>query len=354
MGINKKEETMYNIQVLTLEDTEKLLGMEEVIEAVENVYVEKSEGTASVWPMIFHEFEPGKADMDIKSGYLKNQKIYGLKLVSWFGENPSKGLPALTGAILIFDAETGKPLGLINGEHMTGMRTGAAGSIGIKYLARPESETLLMVGAGHQASFQITAALTVAKNIKKVLVYDHLDFELAKKFCEKFELKGNKEVGTTKDVLNSRGISIGAVKNLEMAVGSSDIIITATPSHEAMIKREWVKEGTHFSCMGSDMSGKQEIDENIIVSSRVFVDDTIQAVNVGEIEKAVKTGIFDEQDIVGEIGDLIIGKVKGRINDSDITVFDSTGIGLQDLATGGLALEKAREESECIGARVEF
>ncbi len=332
---------MFQIQVLTLEDTEKLLTMKEVLARIEGVYAEKAKGTAAVWPMVFYEFDPGKADMDIKSGYLKEQGIYGLKLVSWFGSNPAKGLPALTGAVMIFDAATGKPLGLINGEHMTGMRTGAAGAIGIKYLARENSETLLMVGAGHQAAFQITAALTVAQNIRRVLVYDPMDFENARRFCESFELKGAENRNMTHAILKKRGIVLEPVSDLQQAVKESDIIITATPSRNPLIMKEWVKPGTHFSCMGSDMSGKQEIDETIIGIARIIVDDIPQSVAVGEIETAIKRRIIAEQDIAAEIGEVITGQKPGRISPTDITVFDSTGIGLQDLATGALALEKA-------------
>ncbi len=334
---------MFQIQVLTLEDTEKLLTMKDVLARVEGVYREKAQGTAAVWPMVFYEFDPGKADMDIKSGYLKEQGIYGLKLVSWFGSNPAKGLPALTGAVMIFDGATGKPLGLINGEHMTGMRTGAAGAIGIKYLARADSKTFLMVGAGHQAAFQITAALTVAQNIRRILVYDPMDFENARRFCEGFELKGAENKNRTEEILKKRGIVLEPVSDLQQAAEASDIIITATPSRKPMIMKDWVKPGTHFSCMGSDMSGKQEIDETILGIARVIVDDIPQAVAVGEIEAAIKQGILSEQNIIAEIGEVITGQKPGRISPADITVFDSTGIGLQDLATGALALEKAAQ-----------
>lgn len=197
---------MYQIQVLTLEDTVQLLTMKETLGRVEAVYREKAEGTAAVWPMIFYEFEPGKADMDIKSGYLKEQGIYGLKLVSWFGGNPAKGLPALTGAVMLFDGATGKPLGLINGEHMTGMRTGAAGAVGIRHLARADSETLLMVGAGHQAPYQITAALTAVPSIRRVLVYDPMTPENAQRFCADFHLKGAEYQGRTAAFLKERGL----------------------------------------------------------------------------------------------------------------------------------------------------
>ncbi|MBB6218119.1 ornithine cyclodeaminase/alanine dehydrogenase [Anaerosolibacter carboniphilus] len=330
---------MQKIYVLSEEDTKQLLEMDEVIEAIENVYREKSSGSGKVFPLVFHEFKRSVADMDIKSGTLDEMRVYGLKLVSWFGDNPSKGLPALSGIVMLFDKNTGLPLGTINAEHMTGMRTGAAGAIGAKYLARKNSEVMLMVGAGHQASYQIRAIQTVIKGIKKVLVYDPMKFESAERFVDRFDYK-------------SDGIEYIPVKDLETAVRSSDIIVTATPSRKPMIMKEWVKKGTHFSCMGSDMSGKQEIDENILKVARLFADDIPQSISVGELEMGIKNGAITQEDIICEIGDVLIGKCDGRTSDDEITVFDSTGIGLQDIAAGYMAIMKAKKNN--MGIEVEF
>ncbi len=330
---------MHKIFVLSEEDTRQLLELEEVIEAIENVYKEKSSGSGKVFPLVFHEFEKGVADMDIKSGTLDKMGVYGLKLVSWFGNNPSKGLPSLSGIVMLFDSSTGLPIGTISAEHMTGMRTGAAGAIGAKYLARNNSEVMLMVGSGHQASYQIRAMQTVIKGLKKVFVYDPINFESAKGFISKFEYK-----------LDS--IEYIPVQDLETSVANSDIIVTATPSKKPLIMKDWVKAGTHFSCMGSDMSGKQEIDENILKSARLFTDDILQSVSVGEFEVGINNGTITKEDIICEIGDVLNGEYDGRTSDNDITVFDSTGIGLQDIAAGYIAIQKAKKIN--IGTEVKF
>ena len=330
---------MHKIFVLSEEDTKQLLELEEVIEAIENVYKEKSSGSGKVFPLVFHEFEKGVADMDIKSGTLDKMGVYGLKLVSWFGNNPSKGLPSLSGIVMLFDSSTGLPIGTISAEHMTGMRTGAAGAIGAKYLARNNSEVMLMVGSGHQASYQIRAMQTVIKGLKKVFVYDPINFESAKGFISKFEYK-----------LDS--IEYIPVQDLETSVANSDIIVTATPSKKPLILKDWVTAGTHFSCMGSDMSGKQEIDENILKSARLFTDDILQSVSVGEFEVGINNGTITKEDIICEIGDVLNGEYDGRTSDNDITVFDSTGIGLQDIAAGYIAIQKAKKIN--IGTEVKF
>ncbi|SKB29712.1 ornithine cyclodeaminase [Acetoanaerobium noterae] len=330
---------MHKIFVLSEDDTRQLLELEEVIEGIENVYKEKSSGSGKVFPLVFHEFEKGVADMDIKSGTLDKMGVYGLKLVSWFGNNPSKGLPSLSGIVMLFDSSTGLPIGTISAEHMTGMRTGAAGAIGAKYLARNNSEVMLMVGSGHQASYQIRAMQTVIKGLKKVFVYDPINFESAKGFISKFEYK-----------LDS--IEYIPVQDLETSVANSDIIVTATPSKKPLIMKEWVKAGTHFSCMGSDMSGKQEIDENILKSAKLFTDDILQSVSVGEFEVGINNGTITKEDIICEIGDVLNGEYDGRTSDNDITVFDSTGIGLQDIAAGYIAIQKAKKIN--IGTEVKF
>lgn len=342
---------MFKVKVLNQEVIEKTLDMKQVIEAVEKVYKLKSQSKADVWPMVFHEFEPGVADMDIKSGYLTDAEIYGLKLVSWYGDNEKKGLPALIGTTLVFDMTTGAPIGLLSAEHVTGMRTGAAGAIGAKYLARGGSENFLMVGTGHQASFQIAATLIAMNNIKKVRIYDPMNFEKAQELEGKIKdilrdkfLCHYEETDIYDEIKNKLDVDFEAVDSIEDAVKLSDVIITATPSRNPMIMKEWVKPGTHISCIGSDMSGKQEIDERIFGIARVFVDDHNQAKNVGETEIPAKKGIIKD-DNISEIGDLIIGKLSGRVDENDITIFDSTGIALQDLMVSKLALDTAKAKN---------
>lgn len=349
---------MFKMKVLNHEVIEQILDMKQVVEAVEQVYTLKAEQKAEVFPMVFHEFERGVADMDIKSGHLKDADIFGLKLVSWYGENPKKGMPALIGTTLVFDSKTGQPIGLLNAEHVTGMRTGAAAAIGAKVFARKNSETLLMVGTGHISSFAIAATLIAMDHIKTVKIYDPMNGENAKKLVESIsdKLANNfldKYEGTDlyDGIKTKFDVAFEVVEDIKKATGESDIVLTATPSRKPMILREWVKPGTHFSCIGADMEGKQEIHEDIFAAGRVFVDDIPQAINVGETEIPVKSGAIKEGDILAEIGDVMIGRAEGRLSDEDITVYDSTGIALQDLLTSKLVLDIAEEKG--LGTEVE-
>jgi len=352
---------MTKIIILNEETIKELLDIKNVIKVVEEAYTLKNTNQADLFPIITHIFEPGKADMDIKSGHLKgNANIFGLKLVSWFGENSKKGFPELIGTIMLFDGKTGIPLGILSAEHMTGMRTGSAGAIGVKYLARKDSENLLMVGAGHQAFFQIAATLTVLKQIKKVTVYDPIDYKFAVDFCNKAKSRLKEEIlskyGDDKvyfeKLAKKFDISFVATDDIEKSTGEADVIITATPSRKPIIKKEWVKKGTHFTCIGSDMEGKQEIDENIFSKSRIFVDDLEQTIHVGETEIPIKKGIIKKEDIAGEIGEIILGTKFGRLSDDEITIFDSTGIAHQDLLTATYAIKVAKEKG--LGTVVEL
>lgn len=344
---------MFKMRVVNQDICKQVLDVKSVIGIVEDVYRFKEKKEADLFPMVFHEFERGVADMDIKSGHLTGANIFGLKLVSWFGENMKKDMPALIGTVLVFDSNTGAPLGMLSAGHITGMRTGAAGSIGAKYLARKNSENVLMIGAGHQSCFQIASVLTVMDNIKTVRIYDPMDYENSVKLSKnikdilvnEFLDKYPSDSETYKELCKKFDINFEPVKNIEEAVGKSDIVISATPSRTPMIKKEWVKKGTHFSCVGSDMEGKQEIDENIFAGAKVFVDDMTQAINVGETEIPIKKGVIKKEDIAGEIGALILGKIKGRISDDEITIYDTTGIALQDLLTAKKVLELAKEKN---------
>lgn len=339
---------MFNMRALSLADTEKLLDLKTVIEKVEEAYVMKHTKEAVLWPLIFHEFEPGVKDMDIKSGYLKNSNAFGLKLVSWFGPNKDKGIPQLIGTVMVFDSETGAPKAILSAEHITMMRTGAAGAIGAKYLARKDSETLLMVGTGHMALLQIAATLIVMPSIKKVYLWNPLSVDLAEEFKCGIKERLKKQVldmiedqEILEEITRKFNVEFEVITDIEKITGDADIIITVTPSRKALIKKEWVKPGTHFSCVGSDMSGKQEIDEALFGMARVFTDDIAQSISVGESEIAIKNGVISKEDIISEIGAVINGEVIGRQSNTDITIYDSTGIALQDLITANYAIDKA-------------
>ncbi len=338
---------MSKIKVLNEEDIKKIINMELALNAVEKAYMQKNSNKGNVWPLVFYEYEHNIFDLDIRSGNLDDSSAYGLKLISYNENNPNNNMPKVFATSLIFDSKSGKPLALLNAAPITSFRTGAAAGIGAKYLARKDSENLLVVGCGNIAIYSIVAVLITMPNIKNVYICNPKNH---KSVLNKFE--NIKE--TVNNILEKSNhkvkVNFICEENVESAVKSSDIIVTATPSEKAMIKSEWVKEGTHFSCMGACMEGKQEIDVNLFKNAVVYADDKGQCFKSGELQNAYKEKILN--DIDGEIGELILNNKKGRSSDKEITIFDSTGLFIQDLATSIELLEKSNELN--IGTEVEI
>ena len=327
---------MSRIRVIAADDVKALFTLPMALEAVERAYLQKQTGQGGIWPLVFHEFDPGHADLDIKSGNLDAEGIFGLKLVSWFGANPDKGLPALYGTSLICDLATGQPKAIVNAGPVTDLRTGAAGAIGAKYLARKDSRRLLMAGCGELAPYLIAATLLAMPQLQQVTLINPRNPQRAAEKLAAVEKK-------VRALLAAAGVDCAAQMeaqtDVEQAVRQADVILTATPSRVPMIRREWIKPGTHISCVGADMSGKQELEAQILADARVFGDDTAQCLSVGECETAFREGLLTS--LAGEIGAVIAGEIPGRADEQQITVFDSTGIALQDLASAAVILKKA-------------
>jgi ornithine cyclodeaminase/alanine dehydrogenase len=349
---------MFPFRVLNQEAVQENLDMKSCLDIVERAYRLKDENKATLFPMVFHEFEPGVADMDIKSGHLAGANIFGLKLVSWFGENPTKNLPAIIGTVMVLDSRTGRPIGIMSGEAITLMRTGAAAGVGAKYFAREDSKVLLSVGSGHLGAYQLLATLMTLEKIEKVWVYNPRSTERAETFCQSVKQKCMQllqpyqtDRSYYEEMVRRINIPFEVVYDIEQAVAEADVINTATPSKQPLLKKEWITEGTHITCLGADMGGKQEIDEHIFANAKLFVDDITQAMNVGETEIPVKKGIV-QADQLTEIGSVIRGLREGRTSPQDVTIFDSTGIALQDLLTAESILREAEKNGSGVVADI--
>ncbi len=339
---------MIPIRILSDDDVRSILDIKNTVACVEKAYTLKANNQARLFPMVSEDIFEGSAEMDIKSGMLNEEDVFGLKLVSWFGDNVKQGLPAITGLTMLFDLKNGFPKAMINASYLTAMRTGAAGAVGVKHLAKQDSKILLIVGTGVQANFQIAATLSEVQTINKVYIYDPLKYETSIGFQNSIKAELSKILNDIKDPYNIswkqriESVEFIAVENPVKALEETDVVITITPSRKPLIFKEWVRPGTHFSCIGADMAEKQEIDEKIFDGTIVFVDDIAQASTVGETQSAVSAGIIDKNNL-NEIGQLILENVKGRISDEEITIFDSTGISLQDLVVSKYIVSKAEE-----------
>lgn len=330
------------MKIITLSQTEikKVLELDKVIEGVEKVYSQKSDGKTVVWPSVEYHFKEEKAAMDIRSGYVMGEKLHGAKMLNNFPLNACKGIPSFTGLLLIFDSNTGMPLGVMDASYITSMRTGAAAALGVKALARKDTKNLLIVGAGRQAFYMLAATLLTMPQIENVRIIDPLSCENAVNFTSQFV----KRLADELNIHVGDNISFSAVNDLPSVLQDTDAVITITRSTAPIIKKEWVKPGTHFSCIGADMVGKEEIDPELFRDARIFADDINQCTSFGEMQTPYRMGIITKESVTGELGEVLSGKKQGRISDDDITIFDATGLALLDLVTGKVAIDLAKEK----------
>ena len=229
-------------------------------------------------------------------------------------------------ALIILNApKTGLPLAVLDGTYITNLRTGAAGGIAAKYLARKDSSRIALIGCGAQAQTQLMA-LNEILDIKTVFLYDCL-----KSQAEIF-LKKTRYLGLEMIVHN----------RVKDCVREADILVTTTPSRKPIINSEWIKKGTHINAIGADAKGKQELDPEILRKAKVVVDDITQACHSGEINVPLAKGIFKKAEIQANLGEIITGRKKGRTSADEITLFDSTGLAILDIAIADYVYRKNR------------
>ena len=337
---------MSKIRVLSETDIKQIISLKLAINAVEDAYKQKSNNKGNVWPLVFYEYEHNIFDLDIRSGNLKDSNAYGLKLISYNENNPKNELPKVYATAMLFNDKTGEPLAILNASPITSYRTGAAAAIGAKYLAKKDSKNLLIVGTGNVAKYSTAATLLLMDNIEKVYLYnsrrviDNNELLLFKDEVKRLLQESNKESNANFYIVN----------DIEKTTGISDIIITTTPSEKPIIDSRWVNNGTHFSCMGAGIVGQQEIYEALFSKARTIADDEEQCLTHGEAQTAFKKKIINKFD--AEIGDIILGKTIGRKNDEDITIFDSTGLFIQDLATSMELINESKRKN--IGTEIKL
>ena len=294
---------MGQMVVLSAEEVSKVLTIEDAIAAVEEAYRQKATGKGVAWPMVYEQFEPGVADMDIRSGELARSGLFGLKLTAWFSQNPKKGLPEIFGTTLLCDNATGEPLALLNASAVTGLRTGAAAALGAKWLARADASKLLVAGAGHMSAYMVAGVLAACPKVGEVKVWEPVSDAAP-------EARVEREAST---------YSIEATADGQSAAAEADIIVTITPATKPIIPDAWVRPGTHISCVGADMPGKQELASALVARAAVYVDDREQSVASGELEIPVAEGAITPENIKAELGEVIAGTATGRSDDEQVT-----------------------------------
>ena len=316
--------------ILNQKNIKKIMPLKDigkVVDCVESAFYDCGKKQVQMPPKNYLYFPKYNGDLRIMPAYSPKLKIAGTKIVNVHPNNPKIGLSTVMAVIILNDAKTGLPIALLDGTYITGMRTGAAGAVAAKYLAKKDAKTLGVIGAGYQAIFQI-AAITKVRNIKEILVYDVFDSQVEK---------------LAKILIEALKIKIKKAKTIKEAV-QSDILVTVTPAKEPVVKREWVKPGTHINAIGADAKNKEELEPRILKDGKIVIDSWQQASHSGEINVPLTKGIISKKDIYAILGEIVAKKKKGRKSDKEITIFDSTGLAIQDLYTADLVFKIAKKK----------
>lgn len=315
--------------LLSKKEIEELLSMEECLNAVEHAFKLHGLGKTQMPAKIYLIFEKG--DLRAMPAYIEGHA--GIKWVNSHPFNREKGLPTVMAILIYNDPETGFPLAVMDATHITNIRTGAGGGVAVKYLSRKDSRTAGFVGCGMQARTQLQAIMEV-REIEAVKAFD-ISGQAVRDFVK---FAGN--------------LGLDAYEAGIEEACRSDIVVTTTPSREPVVKAEWIQEGTHINAIGADAPGKQELDPEILIKAKIVVDDYEQAIHSGEVNVPISKGMISEKDIYASIGEIVAGLKEGRESDEEITVFDSTGLAIQDIATASIIYEKAVKEGK--GVRFSF
>ncbi|MCA0998502.1 iminosuccinate reductase BhcD [Alloyangia pacifica] len=310
-----------------------LMTRDAAFAAVEKVFAAMAAGDAYNFPVVREAIGHEDALYGFKGGFDRSGLTLGLKAGGYWPNNlATRGIINHQSTVFLFDPDTGKAKAMVGGNLLTALRTAAASSVSIRHLAREDARVIGMVGAGHQATFQLRAALE-QREFDKVIGWN-----LHPEMLPNLE-KVAAEAGLPFEAVDLPGMR------------EADVIISITSSFDAILMAEHVSPGCHIACMGTDTKGKQEVSPALLAKATVFTDEVAQSVSIGEAQHAVAQGLIDESAIT-QLGAVINGAHPGRASAEEITLFDGTGVGLQDLAVAAAVVDLAVEKG--IAIEVDF
>ena len=309
--------------ILTRHDVEGLTDMGEVVAAVERAFIAHGRGEARMPPKVYLDLPEHHGDFRAMPSFMDGAA--GVKWVNSHPLNPARhGLPAVMGLYILSDPETARPLAVMDATWLTAVRTGAAAAIASRALARRDARSIGFVGSGVQARTMAMAHAVTHPDLvgAGALVFADARPEAAAALAGRF------------------GGRVGTIAE----AAACDIVNTSTPGATPVVSRDMVRPGTHINAMGADAEGKQELATALTIAARILVDDPAQAFHSGEVNVPLHHGDLTEDRIVGGLGAVLAGRLVGRTGADDITLFDSTGLAVQDLAVARIVVERARRE----------
>jgi alanine dehydrogenase len=312
--------------ILSRTDMIGLLTPAEYNHCVEHAYRMHGLGRVYMEPKGHIVLDRYPGEWEVMPSYIEEPEAAACKWVSIREDNAKFNLPTVFSILIYTHPESGFPLAICDGSHHTMMRTGSSAAVSAKWLARKDSTVLAIVGAG----FVGRGVLATCKSVfpfEEVRVWSRSQTTL--------------DGFAQEEQQNHPDLELRPSTDIEQVVRGADVVVTATHAREAIVRDEWLSPGTHVAALGADLKGKQELDPQILQRARILVDDIRQCRDDGEINVPLREGLIAEDDVAGEIGKVIAGELEGRRSDDEITVFDSTGIALQDSATVSLEYERA-------------
>ncbi|WP_435348247.1 ornithine cyclodeaminase family protein [Haloarchaeobius sp. HRN-SO-5] len=310
--------------LLSSEDVDENAQMPEVIGAVEDAFAAYERGDAQMPAKSYIDLPEYNGDFRSMPAYLAAETwdAAGIKWVNVHPDNPDDhGLPTVMGTMIYSDPETAFPLAIMDGTELTMKRTGAAAAVATDHLAVEDATSLGIVGAGVQSYTQLDAISSV-RDIEKVVVSD-VDDGAIQRFVDRYD-----------DQFDVRGGSISEA-------GHCDVLSTVTPVESPIVSADDLGDHTHVNAMGADAEGKHELADEVLLAAKLVIDDYKQCTHSGEINVPWNEGLLDDDDLYGEIGEIVTGHREGRTADDGVTVFDSTGLAIQDVATAHVVYEHA-------------
>lgn len=314
-------------------DIADLMTRSAAFDAVESVFAAMAAKDAYNFPVVREAIGHEDALYGFKGGFDRAGLTLGLKAGGYWPNNLEKReLINHQSTVFLFDPDTGKVSAMVGGNLLTALRTAAASSVSIKHLSRQDSRVLGMIGAGHQATFQLRSALENG-NFEKVIGWNYHP-----------EMLSNIEAIATEANIPFQPVELEGMQE-------ADVIISITSAFSPSLLADHVSPGTHLACMGTDTKGKQEVEAALLAKATVFTDEVAQSISIGEAQHAVSQGLIKEGDI-SQLGAAINGTHAGRQSDDEITLFDGTGVGLQDLAVASSVVDLAVQKG--IAIEVDF
>lgn len=313
--------------LISRSDVAALLTLEDCIGAVQEAFRQHGAGKAA--PPKVLGMHSGDGGFHIKAAMLElSSRYFAAKLNGNFPHNRQRfALPNIQGLILLSEAMNGSPLAVMDSIEITILRTGAATAVAARHLARPDSRTITICGCGTQGRIQLRA-LRTALPLEQVYAFD-VNHDQAHSFA--------------RELSQEAGIAVEVVQDIASAVRKSDVCVTCTPAKKHFLEKDYVAPGSFIAAVGADNEEKQEIDPQLMASSKVVADIVEQCAEIGDLHHAISAGLMRASNVHAELGELVAGRKPGRTSAEEITIFDSTGTALQDVAAAAMVYERATQ-----------